>query len=72
MIPEAIRRSLGVADGDSVIWVVRDNEVHLTTRKRQLEQARALVQNHIPAGSAPELVNELIQERRNEALNESK
>lgn len=72
VIPVSIRRSLGVADGDTVIWEVHDDEVRLSTRKRQLEQARALVQKCIPPGSAPGLVDELIQDRRNEALNESK
>jgi len=38
----------------------------------QLDQARALVQKYIPAGSAPNLVDELIQDRRKENLNESK
>jgi AbrB family looped-hinge helix DNA binding protein len=72
VIPVAIRRSLGVADGDIVIWEVHDNEVRLSTRKRKLEQARAWVQKYIPPGSAPDLVDELIQDRRNEALTEGK
>jgi AbrB family looped-hinge helix DNA binding protein len=72
VIPPAIRRQLGVADGDSVLCVVHDKVVRLTTRQRQLEFARALVQKHVPAGRAPALVDELIQERRNEALNERK
>lgn len=72
LIPAAIRRQLGVADGDTVLWVVHDKVVRLTTRQRQLELARALVQKHASAGSSPALVDELIQERRNEGLNESK
>jgi AbrB family looped-hinge helix DNA binding protein len=72
VIPATLRRLLAVSEGDTVIWVVHDNEVRLTTRKRQLDQARALVQQYIPAGSAPDLVDELIQDRRKENLNESK
>ena len=72
VIPAAIRRSLNVSDGDTVIWEVHNSEVRLSTRKHQLEQARALVQKVIPAGSAPELVDELIRDRRQEATNESK
>jgi AbrB family looped-hinge helix DNA binding protein len=72
VIPATLRRLLAVSDGDTVTWVVHDNEVHLSTRKRQLDQARALVQKYIPPGSAPGLVDELIKDRRNEALNEGK
>ena len=72
VIPAVIRRQLGVTDGDTVLWVTHDKVVRLTTRQRQLELARALVQKHVPAGGAPVLVGELIQERRNEALDESK
>lgn len=72
VIPAAIRRQLGVADGDTVLWVVHDKVVRLTTRQRQLELARAFLQKHVPEGRAPALVDALIQERRNEALNERK
>ncbi len=72
VIPATLRRLLAVSDGDTVIWVVHDNEVRLTTRKHQLDQARALVQQYIPVGSVPDLVDELIQDRRKENLNESK
>jgi AbrB family looped-hinge helix DNA binding protein len=72
VIPATIRRLLAVSDGDTVIWVVQDNEVHLSTRKRQLDQARALLKKYIPAGTAPDLVDELLQDRRKENLNESK
>ncbi len=69
VIPAAIRRQLGVTDGDTVLWVTHDNVVRLTTPQRQLELARALVQKYVPADGALALVDTLIQERRNEALN---
>lgn len=72
VIPAAIRRQLGVTDGDTVLWVTHDNVVRLTTPQRQLELAPALVQKHVSAGRAPALVDALIQERHNEALNERK
>lgn len=72
VIPAAIRRQLGVTDGDTVLWVTHDNVVRLTSPQRQPELARALVQKHAPAGRAPALVDALIQERRNEALDENK
>ena len=53
--------------GNTVTQGTHSSEVSLGTRKDRLDQARALVQKYVPAGSAPELVDELLRERRQAA-----
>lgn len=67
VIPAAIRRALELSDGDTVVWDIQNGEIHLSTRKKQLERARALFQKTIPSGSQPQLVEAFLQERRREA-----
>ena len=66
VIPAPIRRSLGLNEGDTVVWDILDGEVHLSTRKKQLEKARALFQKCTPPGSQPHLVQDFLIERRSE------
>lgn len=66
VIPAAIRRSLDLNEGDTVVWDVLNGEVHLSTRKKQLEKARALFQKSTPTGSQPQLVQDFLNERRSE------
>jgi len=68
VIPAEIRRSLGLKEGDAVLFELRDGEAVITTRRARLERARALVRKHVPEGVS--LVDELIAERRAEAERE--
>lgn len=66
VIPAAIRRSLDLNEGDTVVWDMHNGEVHLSTRKKQLEKARALFQQSTPPGSQPHLVQDFLNQRRSE------
>ena len=69
VIPAEIRHSMGLKEGDTVLFDLRDGEVVLTTRKARLARARAMFRQYVPAGS-PSLADELIAERRAEAMRE--
>lgn len=68
VIPAEIRQSLGIKEGDIVLFEERDGEVMLTTRKARLARARALVRKYVPEDVS--LADELIAERRAEATHE--
>lgn len=70
VVPVEIRRSLGLQEGDTVLFELRDGEAVLTTRKARLARARALFRQYVPEGS-PSLADELITERRAEAAREN-
>jgi len=65
VIPVEIRRQLGLKDGDTVLWDVKDGEVHLTTRAANIKKAQELVRKYVRPGVS--IVDELIAERRAEA-----
>lgn len=67
VIPAAIRRRLDLNEGDTVVWDILNGEVHLSTRKKQLQKARALFQKSTPEGTQPQLVEDFLNERRSEA-----
>lgn len=69
VIPAEIRQSLGLKEGDAVLFEERDGEVFITTKKARLERARVLFRQYVPAG-APSIVDELIAERRAESAQE--
>lgn len=69
VIPAEIRHSMGLKEGDTVLFDLRDGEAVLTTRKVRLARARALFRRYVPEGS-PSLADELIAERRAEAVRE--
>lgn len=64
VIPAEIRQSMGLKEGDMVLWEMRDGVATLTTRLAQLRQAQALVRQYVPEGTP--LVDELIADRRAE------
>lgn len=68
VVPAEIRKTLGLKEGDTVLWELVDGEVRLTTRAARLAWARALMRKHVPEGVS--LVDELIAERRAEAARE--
>ena len=65
VIPAAIRRTLGLERGDTVLVDVADGELRVRSLARAIERAQALVRRHVPAGVS--LADELIAERRREA-----
>ena len=69
VIPVEIRQSMGLKEGDMVLWEVRDDVAILTTRLAQLRQAQALVRQFVP--QAVSLTDELIAERRSENVSDS-
>jgi bifunctional DNA-binding transcriptional regulator/antitoxin component of YhaV-PrlF toxin-antitoxin module len=64
VVPVEIRQSMGLRDGDTVLWELRGNEAVLTTRLAQMKEAQNLVRRHVPAGVS--LSDELIADRRAE------
>lgn len=68
VIPAEIRQSLGLKEGDTVLFDLQDGEARITTRQVQLRRAQALVRQYVPEGVS--LVDELIAERRAEAARE--
>ena len=67
VIPAEIRQALGLKAGDSVLWELLDGEARITTRLQRIRQAQALVRKHVAPGTS--LADELIAERRQDALN---
>lgn len=64
VIPAEIRQSLGLKEGDTVLWELRGGEAVLTTRLAQMREAQAMVRQYVAAGAS--LVDELIADRRAE------
>lgn len=68
VIPASFRKRLGIRVGDEVVLRIQDDELRITTLKRNLERAQRLVRKRVRAGTS--LVDELIAERRKAARNE--
>jgi len=68
VIPASFRKRLGIRVGDEVVLQIHDDELRITTLKRNIERAQRLVRKHVKAGTS--LVGELIAERREAARNE--
>ena len=68
VIPTKLRQALGIEIGENVTLSVKDNILQITTQKEALRRIQALVRRHVPEGVS--LVDELIKERREEAVNE--
>jgi AbrB family looped-hinge helix DNA binding protein len=68
VIPTKLRQALGIEIGENVTLSVKDNTLQITTQKEALRRIQALVRRHVPEGVS--LVDELIKERREEAVNE--
>lgn len=67
ILPDEVRRTLGLEAGDQVIIVLDEEGVHLSTsRKEALRRAQDLVRKYVPEGRS--LSDELIEERRRESL----
>lgn len=68
VIPSEFRNALGIHAGDEVLLRIEDDELRITTLKRRVERAQALVRKHVRAGES--LADELIADRRRAARNE--
>ncbi len=69
VIPAEVRQSLGIKEGDTVLFELLNGEARITTRKEQLRRARELFRQSVPAVELS-LADELIAERRAEAERE--
>ena len=68
VIPASFRKRLSIRVGDEVVLQIQDDELRITTLKRNIERAQRLVRKHVKRGTS--LVDELIAERREAARNE--
>lgn len=68
VIPASFRKRLGIRVGDEVVLRIQDDELRITTLKRNIERAQRLVRKHVKLGTS--LVDELLAERREAARNE--
>jgi AbrB family looped-hinge helix DNA binding protein len=68
VIPASFRKRLGIRVGDEVVLRIEDDELRITTLKRNIERAQRLVRKHVKRGRS--LVDELIAERREEEQRE--
>jgi bifunctional DNA-binding transcriptional regulator/antitoxin component of YhaV-PrlF toxin-antitoxin module len=65
VLPEEVLRQLDLKQGDRLILTVReDGTLHLVSLREQLKKLRGILKDKTPERS---LVDELIQERREEA-----
>jgi AbrB family looped-hinge helix DNA binding protein len=68
VIPAAYRDALGLREGDQVILRLEDGEVRLLSPRSAIERAQAIVARYVAADRS--LADELIAERRREAVDE--
>lgn len=69
LIPASLRKQLGIRAGDPVILEAKEGELHLRPYKKAIEEAQAIIRRYIPDRNRS-LVDELIEERREEARRE--
>jgi len=70
LIPAALRRQFHLDEGAEVILQVDETGIRMGTREQALVRVQARLRRYIPKGRL--LSEELIQERRAEALRENK
>ena len=68
VIPAAFRKKLGIRVGDEVELRLVDDELRISTLRRNLERAQRLIRKYVKPRES--LVEELIAERRRAARNE--
>lgn len=69
VLPADVRARLHIAEGDTLMLQVIDDEIRLLSRRAAVRRAQELVRQYIPEGLS--LSEELIAERREEARRES-
>ena len=63
-------QALALNAGDTAVPEIHDGEVQLSTRKKQLENARALFQKYTPPGTQPHLVQDFLDGRRSKVAHD--
>lgn len=63
VIPAEIRRLMDIHSGDQVVLSYQNGELHISTRKQRLQQAKDIVKACAGNNS---LAEELLEERRSE------
>jgi AbrB family looped-hinge helix DNA binding protein len=69
VIPQTIRATLGLKEGDVLIPIVESGELHLLPLQAAVRRAQAIVRRFVPEGVS--LVDELLEDRRREAEREA-
>jgi len=68
VIPAAVRKALGVGEGDELSLALVDDELRVTTVRAAVRRAQRLMAQRVPADRS--LATELIAERHAAAANE--
>lgn len=68
VIPASFRKRLGMRSGDEVLLRIEDDELRISTLRRNIERAQKLVRKQVKTKRS--LVDELIAERREAARRE--
>ncbi len=68
VVPAEIRKALNVQDGDLVYWELVDGQARLTTKLARLRHCQELAQSASGVPGDGSIVDELIAERRRDAL----
>lgn len=63
VLPKAVRRALGIEEGDRLLLVVREGKVELLSAREAVRRAQGMFAHLAPGRS---LAEELIQARREE------
>jgi AbrB family looped-hinge helix DNA binding protein len=69
-LPAAFRTKLGLREGDTLLVSVEGEELRLMTIPAAVRKAQAIVRQYVPQGVS--LVDELLEDRRREAENETR
>jgi bifunctional DNA-binding transcriptional regulator/antitoxin component of YhaV-PrlF toxin-antitoxin module len=67
-MPDAIIKTLGLKEGDTLIATAEDDEIRLMSIPTAVRKAQAIVRQYVPAGVS--LVDELLEDRRREVERE--
>ena len=70
VIPANLRKALGIAPGDQLVFRLEDDELRVSTIKSRVARAQRLVRKYVKPGTS--LVDELLAERCAEARKELK
>ena len=68
VIPAEIRRLIGVKEGDRILLLVEDGELHVITVSQGIKRAQELARPYVRPGVS--MADELIAERRTEVARE--
>lgn len=68
-LPMALRNELGIQDSDKVLFIKKANTWEITTHKQNITNVQAFLKTLNPENMS--LVDELIQERHKEAVEEA-